>query len=67
MERRQQIATMGSLSLLALLGFAAFFLEGVGKSGNENYVKGKFVQMITTGEIGTGASGYGLYGSTLIE
>ena len=27
MERRQQIATMGSLSLLALLGFAAFFQQ----------------------------------------
>jgi len=50
-----------------ILGFAAFFLEGVGKSGNENYVTGKFVQMISPGEIGTGVADYGLYGSTLIE
>lgn len=50
-----------------IVGFAAFFLEGVGGHGNNNYVTGKFMQMVMPGDISTGDTGYGLYGSTLIE
>ncbi|MBP2626277.1 MAG: hypothetical protein H6Q68_988 [Firmicutes bacterium] len=50
-----------------IVGFAAFFLEGVGESGNDNYVTGKFMQMVIPGDISTEVTGYGLYGSTLIQ
>lgn len=54
-------------SEVLVVGFAAFFLEGVGGSGNNNYVTGRFMQMVVPGDIGTGATGYGLYSSTLLE
>jgi Flp pilus assembly protein TadG len=41
-------------------GFAAFFLEGVGGSGNDNYVSGRFVKMVVSGESG-GGTDYGAY------
>jgi len=50
-----------------IVGFAAFFLEGVGGNGKDNYVTGKFIQMFMPGDISTGATGYGLYGAALIE
>lgn len=50
-----------------IVGFAAFFLEGVGGQGNDNYVTGKFMQMVMPGDISTAVTGYGLYGSTLIK
>lgn len=50
-----------------IVGFGAFFLEGVGGQGNNNYVSGKFMQMVIPGEMGSGAGDYGVYGSTLIE
>jgi len=54
-------------SEVQIVGFAAFFLEGVGGQGNDNYVTGKFMQMVMPGDISTGGTGYGLYGSALIE
>lgn len=54
-------------SEVQIVGFAAFFLEGAGGSGNDNYVRGTFMKMVTPGDIGTGTTDYGLYGSTLIE
>lgn len=54
-------------SEVLIVGFAAFFLEGVGGHGNDNYVTGKFMQMVMPGDISTEATGYGLYGSTLIK
>lgn len=54
-------------SQVQIVGFAAFFLEGVGGSGNKNYVMGKFMQMVIPGDTGTGATTYGLYGARLIE
>lgn len=50
-----------------IVGFAAFFLEGVGGHGNDNYVTGKFMEMVMPGDISTEVTGYGLYGSTLIK
>jgi hypothetical protein len=50
-----------------IVGFGAFFLEGVGGQGNNNYVSGKFMQIVIPGEMSSGAGDYGVYGSTLIE
>lgn len=60
-----------------VVGFAAFFLEGTGGQGNDNFVYGKFMEMVIPSNIykneGYGsitddiAVGYGLYGSTLIQ
>jgi hypothetical protein len=59
--------TVHGRSEVLIVGFAAFFLEGVGGHGNNNYVTGKFMQMVMPGDISTGVTGYGLYGSTLIK
>jgi Flp pilus assembly protein TadG len=48
-----------------ITGFAAFFLEGVGGSGNENYVVGRFVKMVVSGELG-GGTDYGAYAVKLL-
>lgn len=50
-----------------IVGFAAFFLEGTGGQGNDNYITGKFRQMVVPGDISAEATNYGLYGSTLIK
>lgn len=50
-----------------IVGFAAFFLQGVGGRGSDNYVTGQFMQMVVPGDISTGVANYGLYTSTLIE
>ena len=47
-----------------IAGFAAFFLEGVGGSGTENYVVGKFMREVLGGEIGVGTD-FGAYGARL--
>lgn len=50
-----------------IVGFAAFFLEGTGGQGTDNYITGKFRQMVVPGDISGEATNYGLYGSTLIK
>lgn len=50
-----------------IVGFAAFYLEGVGGQGNSNYVSGKFLQMIAPGQVSDSGSGYGLYGTKLVQ
>lgn len=51
-----------------IVGFAAFFLEGTGGSGKDNYVSGKFMQLVASGDITASPSAdYGLYGTTLIK
>lgn len=51
-----------------VVGFAAFFLEGVGGQGVDNYITGKFIKTIAPGEISTaGDNDYGLYGVKLVE
>ncbi|MBP2663706.1 MAG: Protein of unknown function rane [Firmicutes bacterium] len=48
-------------------GFAAFFLEGCGGSGNKNYVEGRFIQMVIPSvEVSASAGTYGVYGSALV-
>ncbi len=54
-------------SQVQIVGFAAFFLEGVGGQGKDNYVTGKFMQTVESGDGETGATGYGLYGAALIQ
>ncbi|KYZ76687.1 hypothetical protein AXX12_09725 [Anaerosporomusa subterranea] len=51
-----------------IVGFAAFFLEGTGGSGKDNYVSGKFMQLVASGDITSNPGvDYGLYGVTLIK
>ncbi|WP_319402588.1 pilus assembly protein TadG-related protein [uncultured Anaeromusa sp.] len=47
-------------------GFAAFFLEGVGKSGNDNYVIGSFLKFVTPGEGGSNPD-WGVYTVKLVR
>jgi hypothetical protein len=49
-----------------ITGFAAFFLDGVGGSGNDNYVLGRFVKMVVSGESG-GGTDYGAYAVKLLH
>lgn len=48
-------------------GFAAFFLEGVGGSGTNSYVTGKFMNLVMAGDISSNVSDYGVYGARLIK
>lgn len=51
-----------------IVGFAAFFLEGTGGTGQDNYVSGKFMQLVAAGDVTSSAGAdYGLYGATLIK
>lgn len=54
-------------SEVLIVGFAAFFLEGSGKRGNDSYVYGKFRQMVLPGDISTTAANYGLYSVRLTQ
>lgn len=58
-------------STATIVGFAAFWLEGVGGSGNQNYITGRFMQLLTSdGEGGTGddtSYNYGLYTYRIIK
>ena len=47
-----------------IAGVAASILEGVGGSGTENYVVGKFMREVLGGEIGVGTD-FGAYGARL--
>lgn len=49
-----------------ITGFAAFFLEGVGGQGKDNYVVGRFVKMVASGELG-GGTDYGAYAVKLLH
>lgn len=50
-----------------IVGFAAFFLEGTGGNGNNNYVTGRFMNMVVAGDIANTTTDYGLYGAKLIQ
>jgi len=50
-----------------IIGFAAFFLEGVGGSGKDSYVYGKFMKAVMPGDVGGYVGDYGLYGAKLIR
>ena len=51
---------------VTVVGFASFFLEGVGGSGVDNYVTGKFMREVLSGEIGVGTD-FGAYGAKLVN
>ena len=50
-----------------VVGFAAFFLEGVGGGGQECYVEGKFMRLVVTGDVADGAGNYGAYSAQLVR
>ncbi len=50
-----------------IVGFAAFFLEGAGRRGNDSYIYGKFRQMVVPGEVSSSGTNYGVYGVTLTQ
>lgn len=51
-----------------VVGFAAFFIEGVGGQGVDNYITGKFVKTLAPGDIDLSeGNDYGLYGVKMIE
>lgn len=49
-----------------IVGFGAFFLEGVGGSGNDNYVTGRFIRTYISADQGSGTD-YGLRNIRLIN
>jgi hypothetical protein len=62
----------GGRSTATVVGFAAFWLEDVGGQGKENYVTGRFMELLTTdGQGGSGSAGsgesYGLYGYRIVK
>ena len=50
-----------------IVGFARFFLNGVGGSGNDNYVEGYFLQEFTDGDGDEEAGDFGLRSTRLVE
>jgi hypothetical protein len=54
-------------STVEVVGFAAFFLEGVGGSGNDNYVTGRFLELVLEGEGSPDQTSYGLQAGKLLE
>lgn len=50
-----------------IVGFARFFLSGVGGSGKDNYVEGYFLREFTDGDGDEGAGDYGLRSTRLVE
>lgn len=50
-----------------IIGFAAFFLEGVAGSGSENEVTGKFMRMVVAGEAANTGTNYGVSVVKLIK
>ena len=44
---------------VTIIGFASFFVDGYTGQGNQNYIRGRFIQSFASGEAGASAS-YGL-------
>ncbi len=51
---------------VTVLGFAAFFLEGTRGGGGDMVITGRFLRMVTPGEMGSGTN-YGVYSVKLTE
>lgn len=49
-----------------IVGFAGFFLESVGGSGQDNYVSGKFLRLVMAGDTSGTAPDYGVYSGALV-
>ena len=58
--------TVSGRTDVQVAGFAAFFLEGVGKHGNEDYVIGSFLKYVTPGEGGSDPD-WGVYTVKLVR
>ena len=52
-------------SSITIVGFAAFYLDGLQGSGGHQQIVGRFLQMVVPGTIGQGTN-FGLYGVRLI-
>lgn len=50
-----------------IVGFANFYLESAGGSGNDSYVTGKFIELPQAGEISSSAAFYGAYNVKLLQ
>ncbi|VBB06614.1 Hypothetical protein LUCI_1850 [Lucifera butyrica] len=50
-----------------IVGFAAFFLEGCGGAGIDNYVTGEFLHLVEPGDVSDNVGEYGAYGVSLIQ
>lgn len=50
-----------------VVGFASFFLEGVGGNGHECNVTGRFIRTVTAGETSDSQTDYGLVGIRLVK
>lgn len=59
--------TVNGRGEVLIVGFAAFFLEGVAGSGSKNEVTGKFMRMVIAGEAGNTGTNYGVSAVKLIE
>lgn len=57
----------GAVSQVKVVSFAAFLIQDYVGTGNENAVKGCFIQYHISGTPGEGVPDYGLYGVTLCE
>lgn len=53
-------------STVTIVGFAAFFLDGLQNSGGHQEIIGRFMQMVVPGEVGSGTN-FGLYGVKLTQ
>lgn len=54
-------------STVTIVGFAAFFLDDVVRSGGHTEITGRFIKSISEGEIDENGEGYGLFGTKLVE
>lgn len=53
-------------SAVTIVGFAAFYLDGLQESGGHQEIVGRFMQMVVPGTVGQGTN-FGLYGVKLTE
>lgn len=54
-------------STVQIVGFALFFLEDAEKVSGQAEIKGRFIELVTNGDIIQGQTSYGLYGVKLIQ
>lgn len=63
----EEVNPAGHTFTVQVIGFGAFLLDAYVGSGNENEVKGAFIQYVSQQETGTDGPDFGLYGSELYE
>lgn len=65
--KSEDVNPAGHTFTVQVVGFGAFLLDAYVGSGNENEVKGAFIQYVSQQETGTDGPDFGLYGSELYE